>query len=159
METNRCLSETTIQHFLDNELDTESQVLISAHIETCESCSGKVKAQREWVKLVKASVRSSNSSSGIHIPLQRAKLNKKWYWPGKFNYANLTKIAAIIIFSLGSYWFFLQKDEVSYTPSPQELLLWEQRTMGDDANQIWHDRMISSIETNAGGEVIHINTY
>lgn len=159
MGTNKCLSEKIIQHFIDNELDKEGLISTMQHLKTCSLCAENVKAQRDWANLVKASARNNVSSSENPILLNEIMLNKNWNRPQRFNIHKLTKIAALLILFFGSYLLFREKEAETYQPTAQELLLWEQHTMGDDANQIWHDRMISAVETNAGGEVLQIDIY
>ena len=74
----------------------------------------------------------------------------------KVNFRSLLKIAAVIAVMLSVYLFAEKKETQAYKPTAQELLIWEETMLGDDANHVWHERVISTMETNAEGEVITI---
>ncbi|MCD6659124.1 MAG: hypothetical protein LT105_03090 [Lentimicrobium sp.] len=161
MGTNKCLSEQEIQHFLDNELTRQEQLQILQHIKNCTFCAGKINTQRDWAYQVKLSLRNDALTNGSYSTLPSIKLTEKYLRIRKLRYYKLvlTKLAAIVILFIGTYWFFNQQKNNYYEPNAQELLLWEQKMTNDDANQIFHDQMISTMEINAAGEMLNIEIF
>ena len=154
MKTNKCLSDKEIQLFLDGEASPERHQELQKHLAECEQCSIKVADQRRWIEFVNSSLKGEAVEKDFPIPPFKSGLPPTKSI--KINFGSLLKIAAVIAVMLSVYLIADKKEPPAYKPNAQELLLWEETMLGDDANYVWHDRTISAMETNAEGEVISI---
>lgn len=157
MKTDKCLSDNEIQLFLDSEFSTEKQLEYKMHLTICEQCSARIVEQKSWIQFVKSSLKTELAEKDIVIPPFNTGLPLVRHKNIKINFRSLLKIAAVITILLGGYLILGKKETNPYAPTAQELLLWEESMMGDDANQVWHHRTISAMETNVEGEVVNIN--
>ena len=156
MKINKCLSDKEIQLFLDGEVSAESHRELQKHLAECEHCSTRLAEQRRWIEFVNSSLKGEAIERNIPIPPFKSGLPPAKSKSIKINFRSLLKIAAVIAVILSVYLIAEKKETQAYKPTAQELLLWEETMLGDDANHVWHERMISSMETNAEGEVITI---
>ncbi len=154
MKTNKCLSDNEIQLFLDGEVSAGRYQELQKHLSECIHCSAKLAEQRRWIEFVNSSLKGEAVEKDIPIPPFKSGLPPTKSRTIKINFRSLLKIAAVIAVMLSVYLITEKKETPAYEPTAQELLLWEETMLGDDANHVWHDRTISAMETNAEGEVI-----
>lgn len=156
MKTAKCLSDNEIQLFLDAEFSAEKQLEYKTHLEICEQCSARLTEQKSWIELVNSSLKTEFAEKDIAIPPFNNGLPLARNKSIKINFRALLKVAVVIAVLLGGYLILDKKGTNPYAPTAQDLLLWEEAMMGDDANQLWHHHTISAMETNVEGEVITI---
>jgi anti-sigma factor RsiW len=156
MKTSKCLSDNEIQLYLDSEISAERHQELQKHLVECQTCSNKVAEQRRWIEFVHSSLKGAEVEKDIEIPPFKKELSPAKSKFIKFNFRFLLKIAAVIAVMVSVYLIAEKKETQAYQPSAQELLLWEETMQGDDANQVWHDRTITVMETNSAGEVVNI---
>lgn len=156
MKTNKCLSDNEIQLFVDGEVAPERHQELKKHLAECAQCSIRLAEQRKWIELVNSSLKGEAIEKDVLIPPFKSGLISAKSKTIKVNFRSLLKIAAVIAVMLSVYLIAERKETPAFKPTAQELLLWEETMLGDDANYVWHDRAISAMETNAEGEVISI---
>jgi len=156
MKTAKCLSDKEIQLFIDGEFPIEKQLEYKTHLAGCEQCSARLAEQKSWIEFVNSSLKTGLAEKDIAIPPFNNGLPLARNKSIKINFRSLLKVAAVIAVLLGGYLILDKKETNPYAPTAQDLLLWEEAMMGDDANQVWHHRTISAMETNVEGEVITI---
>lgn len=156
MKTNKCFSDNEIQFYLDSELSAESHQELQKHLAECEKCSTRITEQRRWIEFVHSSLKGEEVEKDMVIPPFKKELSPAKSKPIKLNFRFLLKIVAVIALLVSVYLIAEKKETQAYQPTAQELLLWEETMQGDDANQVWHDRTITAVETNSAGEVVNI---
>ena len=156
MKTNKCLSDTEIQIFIDGEFSTERHKELQRHLADCEQCSARLAEQKGWIEFVISSLKKEIAEKDIAIPPFNTGLPQARNKNIKINFRSFLKITAVIAVLVGGYLILDKKEPNPYAPTAQDLLLWEETMRGDDANQVWHHRTISAMETNVEGEVITI---
>lgn len=157
LKKNKCLTDKDIQVFIDHELPSAERQEVQMHLDNCADCSAMVQDQIYWINKVKLSIRNIEVQS-IGIPPMKSGLPAKKNRNTKTYLMKFLKIAAVLVVLLGSYFMLKEKEKPAYKPSAQDLMIWEENAMGNDANQIWHSRLISVTETNAKGETISVET-
>mgnify|MGYP000885556417 CR=1 FL=1 len=151
MKTNKCLSDNEIQLYLDSEISTERHQELQKHLVECQTCSYRVAEQRRWIEFVYSSLKGEEIEKNIVIPPFKKDLSPAKSKSKKINFRFLLKIAAVIAVMASVYLIAEKKETPAYQPTARE-----ETMRGDDANQVWHDRTITVIETNSAGEVVNI---
>jgi hypothetical protein len=129
---------------------------LQKHLAECEKCSTRITEQRRWIEFVYSSLKGEEVEKDIVIPPFKKDLSPAKSKFIKISFRFLLKIAAVIAVMVSVYLIAEKKETPAYQPTAQELLLWEETMQGDDANQVWHDRTITVMETNSAGEVVNI---
>jgi hypothetical protein len=157
LKRNKCLTDKDIQLFIDNGLPPAVHQELQKHLDTCADCSVMVQNQIKWIKKIKTSLGNKEVQDG-EVPPFELKLIVKQNRIPRIYFRRILKIAALLIVLLGSYFMLNEKNKPVYKPTAQDLMLWEENAMGNDANQIWHSRTFLMTETNSKGETVSVET-
>lgn len=144
MTTNsKCLTDHTVQLFVDNELTEKEKQIMEQHLASCSKCKKILKDQTKWANQVKNALGKSTFNP-IEIPEFRINISSKKPVNKRHLFYPLLKVAAVILIFLGGAQLFMKKKTPVYQPTAEDFLLWEEATAGNDANYDWHNRQIPS---------------
>lgn len=148
----KCLTDSSIQLFIDGELDKPKIKLVEQHLSTCPDCRKKVDEQSAWANEVKRAINLISVSKN-EIPEFTGNLKPKNSRTIRHEIFPFFKIAALFVLMFGTYLILLENQKSSYKPSSSDILLWEAAAAGDDANRAWHERQITTLITDQNGEI------
>jgi len=145
-----CISDRTILLYQDNQLDETTKKQVDQHLSECAACASKAYEMAQWAAKVKQSL--AGSPMNVEIPefIYPAALqpNKE----KRIRIYSTLKIAALIAIIISGYLVITEKQRIGYQPGEYEMMLWEEVSSGDDANQTWHSRELPILITDSRGE-------
>lgn len=140
MKKIKCLTKSTIQHLIDNELNAAEKAAAKQHIAVCEKCHTRFSEQKQFSKFFKAN-RLDTVKSPVTIPVFEMPLNKKRaqiktlpFW---------LKVAAALVLAVLVWKFIPQTEPVKaqFTPTAEQIKIYE--ILHDvDANTAFQQKMI-----------------
>jgi hypothetical protein len=152
----RCLADFEIQSLIDGELSVDDRNVFNRHAEECSMCSGRIEETRQWKLRIKMAMQRVEPASAL-VPEFAGKagsLPKKHI--GRL-VRRLAGIAALVALAVIMTTIISDRSIEKYKPTAHDLMLWEENSLGNDANRLWHNRSVTIMITGPKGEVEIIN--